>query len=165
MRITFRGWGREVYPHGHDVTPVKKDFNGRFTPIERRKSVVFSDGMTAFGKFHDLELTGNFLAVFEFTEAELRSWLMSYFEKSPELAQKLISKVLADVAEAQVKDQKRSSTKYAKLEEKLARTSEKMQRAVDELHEQWLGTEPGSIAEKQIEKIMKPLEKHLEDDD
>lgn len=41
-------------------------------------------------------LSGNFLVKFEFTEAELRSWLISYYESDPEAAQSLVSKVQTD---------------------------------------------------------------------
>ena len=163
MKITFQGWERQVYPHTHEVTPVERTKYGRFTTIERRKSVVFSDGMTALGKVHGLELTGNFLATFKFTEAELRSCLMSYFDGNPDSAQKLVSKVLADVAQDRKKQLEKSFANYAKLEQKLAKTAKEMQKAVDKLHEQWLKTESGSSAEKQLENVMNPLKKYLSD--
>ena len=95
MKMTFSGWRREVYPHTHTVYPVKKN-DYRFTPMERRKSLLWSEGMNTYGRVNELALSGDFLVEFEFTEAELRSWLMSYFETNPEAAQALVSKVQSD---------------------------------------------------------------------
>jgi len=95
MKLTFRGWRREVWPHTHDVIPVKKDESYR--PIDRRRTVHWAEAMTAYGKLEGLALSGNFLVEFNFTETELRSWLTAYFMADPQAAQRLVAAVQADV--------------------------------------------------------------------
>lgn len=94
MKLTFRGWRREVWPHTHDVIPVRKD--GGYQPIEHRRSIHWTEAMTAYGKLEGLGLSGNFLVEFKFTEAELRSWLTSYFISDPQAAQRLVAAVQVD---------------------------------------------------------------------
>lgn len=95
MKITFRGWGREVFPHEVEVTPVKKA-NGTFYPADRGKSLRWDGALTAYGKVDGLALSGAFLAEFTFTEAELKDWLRSYLAEQPESALELIGSVQAE---------------------------------------------------------------------
>ena len=95
MRVTFDGWQRVVVVHDHDVVPVKSDADGRWMPMSNRRSILWSDDMTAFGELENLQLNGNFLVRFEFTEAELRNWLTRYFESDPERAFDLVADVQA----------------------------------------------------------------------
>ena len=96
MRITLRGWRREVYQHDVEVIPVTHA-NGVYSPVDGRRSLQWTGPLTAFGKLNSLELTGSFLAEFRFTEAELRGWLKSYISAKPERALRLISDVQAEV--------------------------------------------------------------------
>jgi hypothetical protein len=102
MKLTFRGWRREVWPHTHDVIPVRKE-DGGYQPIERRRSIHWTDPMTAYGRLEGLGLSGNFLVKFQFTEAELRSWLTSYFMADPQAAQRLVASVQVDAIRRLVK--------------------------------------------------------------
>ena len=95
MKVTFRGWRREVYPHEVQVTPVAVN-GGSYRILEGRKSLAWSDGMTAVGKVSDLALSGAFLAEFEFTQSELRSWLTSYLISNPEDALRVIAAAQGD---------------------------------------------------------------------
>ena len=95
MKVTFRGWRREVYPHEVKVTPVVLE-RDRYRAIEGRRSLAWHDGMTTFGKVSDLELSGAFLARFEFTPSELKSWLTNYLISNPEDALRLIAGAQGD---------------------------------------------------------------------
>lgn len=90
MKITFRGWRREVYPHEVKVTPVVID-RGRYRAIENRRSLAWQGGMTALGKVSDLALNGAFLAELNFTPSDLKSWLTNYLISNPEDALRLIA--------------------------------------------------------------------------
>jgi hypothetical protein len=105
MKIMFRGWGREVFPHEVEVTPVTKT-DGTFYPSERRRSLRWANGMTAFGKVEGLALSGAFLAEFTFTEAELRDWLRSYLAAEPDSALQLISSVQTEAIRRLAKNSK-----------------------------------------------------------
>jgi hypothetical protein len=49
--------------------------------------------MSAIGRVNALALSGDFSVEFEFTEAELRSWLTSYFSADPVAAHQLVAAV------------------------------------------------------------------------
>ena len=94
MKLTFEGWQRVVMVHTHELLPVKKEF-GSWWPNEKRKSITWTDGKTAYAKVEGLELTGNFLVRMDFTEAELRSWLAQAFDEDPERTQALVASAQA----------------------------------------------------------------------
>lgn len=95
MRLTFRGWKREVMVHRHDVVPVKRESQISYTPLTNRKSMSWTEGTTAYGKVQNLALSGDFLIEFTFSEAELRNWLTRLFEVDPERANAIVNEVQA----------------------------------------------------------------------
>lgn len=92
MKMKFRGWRREIYPHTHEVEPVKKTPSG-YGSIAGRKSLAWTDGTTALGKVKGLALSGDFLVEFTFTEAELKDWMRNYFRSNPEEAAAMVSEL------------------------------------------------------------------------
>jgi hypothetical protein len=111
MKITFHGWGRQVYPHEVKVIPCKQNegFDPVWcSPVKNGKSLRWSDGMTAFGKLNGLALSGAFLAEFQFTEAELKNWLRSYLSVEPERALELIRTVQAEAIRRMAKNSRQT---------------------------------------------------------
>lgn len=97
MRITFRGWRRQVYAHTVEVVPVAKSkYGGGYIPVSGRKSLSWSNERTAFGKVSDLSLSGAFLAELQFTDTELKNWLTRYLIEKPEDALRIIAAAQAD---------------------------------------------------------------------
>jgi hypothetical protein len=94
MKVTFRGWEREVHAHNHVLKPVKHTSQGF---VESKKgSLSWHDGLSAYGKIERVSLTGSFLAEFEFDQAELRSWLLKFAESNPAEALRLMSEAQAE---------------------------------------------------------------------
>ena len=92
MKITFRGWQREVTAHIHKVAPVEhKSFKYQAQQIDQ--PVTWSGPLKALGKLNNLGLSGNFLVEFNFEPEELRSWLEQYAKAHPEEALRLISTI------------------------------------------------------------------------
>jgi hypothetical protein len=87
MKLTFRGWRREVYPHVHKVIALPSSY-----PQKPGRPLKWTTPTQARGRINGLALTGDFQVDFEFTEAELKNWLMTYLEEEPEKAFALISK-------------------------------------------------------------------------
>lgn len=95
MKLSFRGWQREVTPHRHWVTPVKLE-NGRYRTIEGEQSLAWAGPFSAFGKVNDLGLSGSFLVELEFEEKELRNWLAQYVKAAPASAVRLLAEMQAE---------------------------------------------------------------------
>lgn len=92
MKITFRGWQREVTTHNHKVAPVEyKSFKYQAQQIDQ--PMTWSGPLRALGKLNNLGLSGNFLVEFNFEPEELKSWLEQYAKANPEEALRLISAV------------------------------------------------------------------------
>jgi hypothetical protein len=97
MNVHFRGWKREVKPHIHPVTPVKKLLSGSYrTEGDESQPLNWRTPLQALGKVEDLALTGAFLVEFNFTEEELKNWLKKYVEAEPEAALRLLMKMQAE---------------------------------------------------------------------
>ena len=102
MKMKFRGWRREVYTHTHEVEAWKKVGNS-YNRIDGRKSLTWSDKLTAFGKIKGLSLSGDFLVEFSFTEAELKDWIRNYFKSDPVAACALVAELQLDSIKALAK--------------------------------------------------------------
>lgn len=85
MRITFHGWRRYVLTHTHAVVPMRLDGHSYY-PVPNRKSLAWTDAMTAFGKLEGLGLSCDFHVEFKFNEAELKNWLTQYISANPKRA-------------------------------------------------------------------------------
>jgi hypothetical protein len=94
MKLSFRGWGREVTVHNHSVTPVISKPN-KYTPGSGT-TLTWADARTAYGKVQKLALSGSFLVKFEFEEAELKNWLKEYVNQQPEEAIRLFGELEAE---------------------------------------------------------------------
>ena len=93
MKMVFRGWGREVKTHEHEVAPV--EYKGDYR-VKQGRSLDWADPFTALGKVEDLSLSGSFLVEFEFDPRELRSWLQVYAKSEPAAALRLVSEANAE---------------------------------------------------------------------
>ena len=93
MRMTFRGWQREVVPHEHAIIPVALH-DDTFTALGK-PHLQWEDTHTAYGKMEEARLSGSFLVKFEFEEAELVSWLRKYAEAQPARALGLVADIQA----------------------------------------------------------------------
>jgi hypothetical protein len=87
MKLKFRGWRREVFPHTHVVAPVTGFRALRSGPVK------WIGPLLARGKVTGLALTGNFRVDFEFSERELKNWLTAYLEAEPEKGLALVHSV------------------------------------------------------------------------
>lgn len=90
MKLTFRGWRRQVFPHTHAVKPVHTTGKA-FYPTQDATDLNWSEALVAHGQIEGAALTGKFLIDFEFSERELKNWLTKYIEEHPHKAFKLIS--------------------------------------------------------------------------
>jgi hypothetical protein len=88
MKLKFRGWRREVYPHNHAVAPLAGNL-----ALKPGSPMKWTGPMLARGKVCGVALTGDFQVDFEFSERELKNWLTAYLEAEPEKALALISSV------------------------------------------------------------------------
>ena len=96
MKITFRGWRREVYTHEHPIRPIPSTTSS--SPLESGVPVQWCSGLQARGKIEDLGLTGDFLVIFDFEAEELRSWLSQYVASAPEDAVRLLAEMQAEAS-------------------------------------------------------------------
>ena len=94
MKLNFRGWGREVKPHTHTVTPVKYS-SGKYVP-ESGQPLTWNGPFNALGKVNHLSLSGAFLVEFTFEEQELRNWLTEYVKAHPASAVRLLAHAQAE---------------------------------------------------------------------
>lgn len=94
MRITFRGWKREVKPHTHKVTSVTFE-NNRYRPLAAEAPVQWNGPLAALGKVANLGLTGAFLLEFDFEPKELRGWLEQYAKHNPAEAIRMMAPIQA----------------------------------------------------------------------
>lgn len=82
MKMTFRGWRRELTAHKHNVAPV--DFaNNKYRAQAVDQAVTWNGALSALGKVTNLGLSGSFLVEFSFEKAELQSWLEKFAEAHP----------------------------------------------------------------------------------
>ncbi len=96
MKITFRGWGREVYPHNHTAAPVKLR-NGRYCNGKSGEPIKWKSATHALAKLTRLSLSGSFLLDMQFEPVELRSWLKQYVKEEPEDAARLLGEMQGEV--------------------------------------------------------------------
>lgn len=96
LKITFRGWKREVKEHAREVRRVIKDAKGDFTAGKKDDSLEWDDGFTAFGRLDDLALTGSFLVELNFSAEELKDWIRKYIADKPKEALKLLARMQAE---------------------------------------------------------------------
>ena len=82
MKMTFRGWQREVTLHKHSVVPVDAS-TGKYVAKTINEPMTWNDSATAFGKVKNLSLSGSFLVEFAFEQTELKSWLEAYAKEHP----------------------------------------------------------------------------------
>ena len=150
MKITFRGWGREVYPHVVTVEPVAKNERGRYHALDRGGSLTWDGRTTALGKVNNLALSGAFLAEFEFTPTELRNWLVRYLEEKPDEAIRIISEAQGEVVRER-----------DKLKRSLQLAAEAIRAHKEALERSFYDAEAGSAAEKQFKKLDEQLDSSL----
>lgn len=84
MKMIFRGWRREVFPHEHHVTPV---VNGR----QRNKDepLVFT-GLKTMGKVNKMALSGDFQVSIELSPADLQAAIEAYASAAPTEALRML---------------------------------------------------------------------------
>ena len=92
MKVKFRGWGREVYPHNHNAAPVYVR-NGKYRSGKAGEAIKWVSGMRALAKLSSLGLTGSFLVDIQFEPSELRNWITQYVHEEPELAARLLAEM------------------------------------------------------------------------
>lgn len=96
MKLTFRGWNRQVYSHGHKVSPIKSGSKRRYPLGEPGEPLQWVDAKLARGRVDNLGLTGDFLVDFEFEEEELKNWLLAYAREQPGAAIRLLGEAQAE---------------------------------------------------------------------
>lgn len=102
MKITFRGWNRQVMVHEHSVKPVPGTYVRH--PVGKAGSPIqWSSALQANGKIDDLHLGGDFHVQFDFGAAELRNWLTKYAAEEPEAAIRLLAEMQAEATIALAK--------------------------------------------------------------
>jgi len=95
MKLTFKGWRREVTGHDHPVEPV--DFaNGHYKAKMKDQPLTWSGPLTALGRVSRLRLSGDFLVEFTFEERELGNWFEQYLKAKPEEALRMIASLHAE---------------------------------------------------------------------
>lgn len=94
MKLTFRGWQREVTTHSHSVTPVVYAKNKYASTTGT--ALVWNDALSAYGKVQKLALSGSFLVEFKFEASELKSWLAQYVKANPEEAIRMLGEMEAE---------------------------------------------------------------------
>lgn len=77
MKLTFRGWQREVTAHNHSVIAVEF-IKRRYSSKAAGQPLTWNGPLSAFGKVTGLGLSGSFLVEFKFEAPELRNWLEQY---------------------------------------------------------------------------------------
>lgn len=84
MKMVFRGWRREVFPHEHQVTPV---VSGR----QRGKDepLVFT-GLRTVGKVNNVALSGDFQVSIELSPADLQAAVEAYASAEPAEALRML---------------------------------------------------------------------------
>lgn len=101
MKLTFRGWKREVYPHHHQVLPVILDEeDDRLYERMGDGSLSWHSPARAYGKVNELELKGSFLVELDFVPEELRNWLRVFVKKRPEDAIRLLAEMQGEAIPA-----------------------------------------------------------------
>ncbi|MCC5849664.1 MAG: hypothetical protein JJU29_16395 [Verrucomicrobia bacterium] len=90
MKITFRGWKREVTRHEHAVAPVT--YNKRYSAGGYDQPLKWYSANRAYGKVQKLSLGGDFLIEIDFTSIELVHWLDAYIKEHPKEALRLLTK-------------------------------------------------------------------------
>lgn len=95
MKLTFRGWKREVTPHSHKVAPVEHKV-GRYYAQQIDQPITWNGPLSALGKINSLGLSGNFLVEFSFEREELKSWLEQYAQSNPEDTLRLLAPIAAE---------------------------------------------------------------------
>ncbi len=98
MKITFKGWKREVIEHVHEVIPVDRTSTGGYRSNDKKDSLEWTSPTHATGRLNDLGLSGDFLVDFEFNKQELTSWLKQLVQNESVYAIKLLSKLQAEAA-------------------------------------------------------------------
>ena len=95
MKMTFRGWRREVKPHTHSVTPVQ--FTGtRYVPQGAGQPLAWDGPFHALRRVTNLGLGGSFLVDFDFNEEELENWLTEYVKANPAKALRILASTQAE---------------------------------------------------------------------
>lgn len=94
MKITLRGWGREVTQHHHSLKPVSSDAKGyKALPAG---PVFWHDALSAHAKIEKASLSGSFLVEMKFEQAELENWLTQFSKQMPAEALRIIAKAQAE---------------------------------------------------------------------
>lgn len=109
MKLTFRGWQREVKPHTHKVTPVAF-LNNRYRPQGADAPVQWNGALSALGKVSNLGLSGAFLVEFAFEPDELRNWLEHYAKENPAEALRMMASIQAEAVISLASSSKASET-------------------------------------------------------
>lgn len=100
MKLTFRGWKREVTVHKRDVTPVEMWSGLRYRSDVKGGPLQWNTSTRAYGRVDDLGLTGSFLVEFSFDHLELKNWIEKFVEESPEEAARLLAEMQVKAVES-----------------------------------------------------------------
>lgn len=92
MKIKFRGWSREVYPHNRNAAPVKRT-GGRYIGGKAGDPIEWESATRAYAKLSNLGLNGDFLLEIDFDSAELRNWLSTYVRQEPAAAIRMLARM------------------------------------------------------------------------
>lgn len=95
MKMTFKGWKREMIVHEHAVAPVTQH-GTRYSADKEGEPLEWNTETQALGKVEGLALNGAFLVEFDFEVAELRDWLMKFAVAQPEVALRLLGAAQAE---------------------------------------------------------------------
>ncbi|MCU1736240.1 MULTISPECIES: hypothetical protein [unclassified Pseudomonas] len=94
MKLTLRGWGREMTQHHHTLKPVANEAKG-YRPLSSGP-VFWHDALSAYGKIEKASLSGSFLVEMKFEQTELENWLTQFSRERPAEALRIIAKAQAE---------------------------------------------------------------------
>jgi hypothetical protein len=98
MKITFKGWSREIKEHVHFVKPIQN--TGTSLRPSLGGPLTWDGALHAHGKIDNLNLGGAFLVEFDFEDKELENWLSVYVKTNPENAIRMLSVAHAEAVVA-----------------------------------------------------------------
>ena len=79
MKMKFRGWTREVFPHNHDIKPATQ-----LKRISRGpRAIATDDGVVIGGKISKTQLSGDFYVQVELSQADLDKLIEAKIEADP----------------------------------------------------------------------------------
>ena len=109
MKLNFRGWSREVYPHSRDALPIQGGPGRRYPIGKAGEPLQWDNARTARARVNGLGLNGDFLVELEFEPEELKNWLSAYLKQHPEEAIRMLAPLQAEAVIALVSKQAKAA--------------------------------------------------------